>query len=108
MGPAVDIAAGVGALDGGGNRFNVVHMRRVPGAHRALCDAFESKEVLEAAGEVTAPVVDVDVAEVGAVNEDAAGRGLVVAAEQFDERGLAGTIVADDGDGCPSLEVEVD
>ena len=56
-------------------------------------------EVLEASRDPLPPRVRLDLTQVGAVDQDAAGRRIVESCQELDERGLPGTVLAHQRDG---------
>ena len=71
---------------------------QVPDADVLAGQQLEPAEVLEAGGGAVAPGHGVEVVQVDAVHGDGAGGGRVEPAQELDQRGLAGTVLADDGD----------
>ena len=68
----------------------------------------EADEVLEDGGDLRAPGVDVEVAQVDAVDLDRAGGRVVEAAEQLGQRGLARAVLPDDRERRPGRDGEVE
>ena len=64
-------------------------------------------EVLEDHADVRAQVVEVVVAQIAAVEQDAAFVGVVQAREQFDERGLARAVLADEREHFVGAQFEI-
>ena len=93
-----DDVVGPGALDGADDGGLVVEPGHVADADGLARAELEAEEVLEGAGEALAPLVGRHARQRLAVHEDRARRGLVELGEQLDERGLAGAVLADDGD----------
>jgi hypothetical protein len=98
----VGASRGQGALDGG-----VVGTAPHPGP-RCRAAALEADEVLEHGGDATAPVVDGELAQIDAVDLDAARLRVVEAAQQLGEGGLARAVLADDGQRRPGRNGEVE
>ena len=78
------------------------------GRHVVAQGQLEADEVLEHRGDPAAPAVEVEVAEVDAVDLDGAGLGVVEAAEQLGQRGLARAVLADDGQRRPGRDGQVE
>src|SRR5258707_1451601 len=70
--------------------------------------AGEEEGVLKNDAEKAAQVLEIDFADVNAVEQDLAALNVVEAKEERDERGFAGAGVADDGEGLPGLHAEGD
>ena len=70
--------------------------------------AVEQEHVLLDDADQVAVAVDVDVAQVAAVEQDAAAGGVVEAGDEVAERGLAAAAGADEGDRFAGLDVERD
>ena len=68
----------------------------------------EADEVLEDGGDPRAPGVEVEVAQVDAVDLDRAGLRVVEPAEQLGQGGLAGAVLADDRQRGPGRDGEVE
>jgi hypothetical protein len=66
----------------------------------------EAEEILERARHARAPLVGGHAGEVGAVDENPAGAGLVQLREQLDQRGLPRSVLADDGDDRAGGQIE--
>src|SRR6266852_8197215 len=70
--------------------------------------AGEEKGILEDDAELAAQVLEIDFADVDAVEQDLAALNVVEAEKERDERGLAGAGVADDGESLAGLDAERD
>src|SRR4029077_10328468 len=68
----------------------------------------EEEGVLKNDAEQAAEVLQIDFADVDAVEEDLAALNVVEAWEERDESGLSGASVADDGEGLAGLDAEGD
>ncbi len=68
----------------------------------------KEERILEDDAEHAAQVLDIDFADVDAVEEDLSALDVVEAEEQRDQSGLAGAGVADDGDGLAGGDAEGD
>ncbi len=71
-------------------------VRRAAGRNVVAQRQLEADEILEHRGHARAPRVEVERAQVDAVDLDRAGLRVVQAAQQFRERRLAGAVLADD------------
>ena len=102
----VEGEAGLRDLEGGEHLglggVGLAHEQVLPHRRR------EQRRLLEGEPDVAAEAGDREVAEVVAVEGDAALGGVVEAREQRDERGLAGAGGADDGDDLAGRHGEVD
>ena len=68
----------------------------------------EAHEVLEHGGDAAPPVVEVEPAQVDAVDLDRAAGRVVQPAQQLGQRRLAGAVLADDGQRPPGRDREVE
>ena len=106
VGQCVDELVGVG--DRGG-AADVVGRRAAVAVGDVRGDgAVEQEHVLLDDADQAAVAVDVDVAQVAAVEQDAAAGGVVEAGDEVAERGLAAAAGADEGDRLARLDVERD
>ena len=96
VGPGGD-EGGEHVLVGGAVRRDVVAQRQL-----------EAGEVLEHRGDPAAPLGDLEVAQVDPVGLDGTRRRVVEPAQQLGERGLAGAVLADDGQRRPGRDRQVE
>src|SRR3954469_843049 len=89
-----------------------LHDRGIGGA--CGCDViaerqFEFGEILEDGGDTRAPSVEIEVAEMDAVDSERALLRIVKTAEQFGEGGFAGAVLADDSNrrACGNRQIEI-
>ena len=80
----------------------VTEADRLPGLE------LEPEEVLERPGQAFPPLLRIDVRQVRAVDQDAAGARVVELGQQLDQRGLAGPVLPDDGDDGAGGQEQVD
>src|SRR4051794_25325376 len=78
------------------------------GCHVVAQGGLVPDEVLEDGGDAAAPVGEVEVAEVGAVDLDGAAGRVVEAAQEVGEGGLAGAVLPDDGEGGAGRDGQVE
>ena len=86
----------------------VVDPGQVADADALPGDELEVDEVLKRSGDPLAPLRQRQEREVGAVDLDDSPRRFVEAAQQFDDRRLAGAVLADDGDRRAGRQGDVD
>src|SRR5712664_2705800 len=77
-------------------------------AHVGFDGAGEEEGVLKNDAEQAAQVLEIDFADVDAVEQDLAALNVIEAKKERDERGFAGAGVADDGEGLAGLDAERD
>src|SRR5262245_8316413 len=68
----------------------------------------ETEEILKSAGNPRSPLIGGDPGKVHVVDQYTALAGLVEAAQQFDERALAGAVLSDDGDDRAGRQLQID
>src|SRR5579875_3522999 len=68
----------------------------------------EQEALLRHVAQVRAELLDVEAAHVMAIDADAAGIDVVEARQQLDERRLAGAGLADERDGLPGRDAQID
>src|SRR6266404_2439308 len=73
-------------------------------AHVGFDGAGEEEGVLKNDAEQAAQVLEIDFADVDAVEQDLAALNVIEAKKERDQRGLAGAGVADDGEGLAGLD----
>lgn len=105
---ALDHFEGPGVARGPLQAIGVGGRRGAPEPHRGLGGEGPALDLLGDHGDVRSPQVGVDAGDVDAVPEDAAGGGRVEAGEEFGEGGLAGAVLADEGDGLAAADGEGD
>ena len=94
----IDDVRRAGAVNRDSDSRLVVEARHVTQPDGLSHEEFEADEVLKRAGQPRAPGVGRHACEWHVIHQDGSGRGLVHLGEQLDERGLAGTVFADDRD----------
>src|SRR5439155_10397038 len=99
---------GSGAVYGRHHRRLVFKPGNVADAYGMARAEFETKEVLERAGETRSPFVGRDPREIQSVDQNAPLVGLVEAAQQLHERALAGAVLSDNGHHRTGLQLQAD
>ena len=97
-----------GPLDGRDHRGLVVEAGHIADAHGMARPELEPEEILKRAGEPRPPFVGAHAREVDAIHQDATAGRLVQPAQELHERGLAGAVLADDGDHRAGLQIQAD
>ena len=83
-------------------------VRRAGGRHVVAQRQLESNEVLEDRRHPRPPAIEVELAQIDAVDLDGAGLGVVEPAEQLGQRRLAGAVLADDRQRRPGGDRQIE
>src|SRR5207237_7978276 len=99
-------AAGARLPGGILDRWALLDERQVPEADVLRGGGLVGDEVLEHGADLLAQLLGIELPDVDPVQKDVASRGVVEAAQQLDQRRLAGAVASDYGDGLARRDRE--